>query len=171
MQRGCRRFEPYQLHHLYIMKKELSILIGVLLLSRVIPILDPTYANFTPLFAVAIFFPLTHNKLLSYSVPLGVMLVTDLIFGISAINLVVYSVLALIITISSIVKNYVYTSFIGIGLWHIIVNYFVWLANPDVPLLTTYAMAVPFDFKLLISTLVYGALLSLLLKRNYEYQT
>ena len=139
------------------------------MLARVLPILDPSYANFTPLFAVAIFFPLTQSKLLSYSVPLGVMFITDLLLGFSAINLVVYSVLALIISISSNVKNYVYTSIIGIGLWHVIVNFFVWLSNPSMSLLQTYAMAIPFDFKLLLSTLVYGTALSLLLERKNVY--
>lgn len=149
--------------------KELVVLVGALLLARVLPILDPSYANFTPLFAVAIFFPLTQSKLLSYSVPLGVMFITDLLLGFSAINLVVYSVLALIISISSNVKNYVYTSIIGIGLWHVIVNFFVWLSNPSMSLLQTYAMAIPFDFKLLLSTLVYGTALSLLLERKNVY--
>jgi len=99
--------------------KELVVLVGALLLARVLPILDPSYANFTPLFAVAIFFPLTQSKLLSYSVPLGVMFLTDLFLGFSAINLVVYFVLALIISLSRSINNYVYTSIIGIGLWHV----------------------------------------------------
>ena len=139
------------------------------MLARVLPILDPSYANFTPLFAVAIFFPLTQSKLLSYSVPLGVMFLTDLFLGFSAINLVVYFVLALIISLSRSINNYVYTSIIGIGLWHVIVNFFVWLSNPSMSLLQTYAMAIPFDFKLLLSTLVYGTALSLLLQRKHAY--
>jgi hypothetical protein len=149
--------------------KELVVLVGALLLARVLPILDPSYANFTPLFAVAIFFPLTQSKLLSYSVPLGVMFLTDLFLGFSAINLVVYFVLALIISLSRSINNYVYTSIIGIGLWHVIVNFFVWLSNPSMSLLQTYAMAIPFDFKLLLSTLVYGTALSLLLQRKHAY--
>jgi hypothetical protein len=36
-------------------------------------------------------------------------------------------------------------------------------------LLQTYAMAIPFDFKLLLSTLVYGTALSLLLERKNVY--
>ena len=149
--------------------KELVVLVGALLLARVLPILDPSYANFTPLFAVAIFFPLTQNKLLSYSVPLGVMFLSDLFLGFSTINLVVYFVLALIISLSRSINNYVYTSIIGIGLWHVIVNFFVWLSNPSMSLLQTYAMAIPFDFKLLLSTLVYGTALSLLLQRKHAY--
>ena len=149
--------------------KELVVLVGALLLARVLPILDPSYANFTPLFAVAIFFPLTQSKLLSYSVPLGVMFLTHLFLGFSAINLVVYFVLALIISLSRSINNYVYTSIIGIGLWHVIVNFFVWLSNPSMSLLQTYAMAIPFDFKLLLSTLVYGTALSLLLQRKHAY--
>jgi hypothetical protein len=149
--------------------KELVVLVGALLLARVLPILDPSYANFTPVFAVAIFFPLTQSKLLSYSVPLGVMFLTDLFLGFSAINLVVYFVLALIISLSRSINNYVYTSIIGIGLWHVIVNFFVWLSNPSMSLLQTYAMAIPFDFKLLLSTLVYGTALSLLLQRKHAY--
>ena len=149
--------------------KELVVLVGALLLARVLPILDPSYANFTPLFAVAIFFPLTQSKLLSYSVPLGVMFLTDLFLGFSAINLLVYFVLALIISLSRSINNYVYTSIIGIGLWHVIVNFFVWLSNPSMSLLQTYAMAIPFDFKLLLSTLVYGTALSLLLQRKHAY--
>ena len=149
--------------------KELVVLVGALLLARVLPIIDPSYANFTPLFAVAIFFPLTQSKLLSYSVPLGVMFLTDLFLGFSAINLVVYFVLALIISLSRSINNYVYTSIIGIGLWHVIVNFFVWLSNPSMSLLQTYAMAIPFDFKLLLSTLVYGTVLSLLLQRKHAY--
>ena len=149
--------------------KELVVLVGALFLARVLPILDPSYANFTPLFAVAIFFLLTQSKLLSYSVPLGVMFLTDLFLGFSAINLVVYFVLALIISLSRSINNYVYTSIIGIGLWHVIVNFFVWLSNPSMSLLQTYAMAIPFDFKLLLSTLVYGTALSLLLQRKHAY--
>ena len=149
--------------------KELVVLVGALLLARVLPILDPSYANFTPLFAVAIFFPLTQSKLLSYSVPLGVMFLTDLFLGFSAINLVVYFVLALIISLSRSINNYVYTSIIGIGLWHVIVNFFVWLSNPSMSLLQTYAMAIPFDFKLLLSTFVYGTALSLILQRKHAY--
>ena len=149
--------------------KELVVLVGALLLARVLPIIDPSYANFTPLFAVAIFFPLTQSKLLSYSVPLGVMFLSDLFLGFSAINLVVYFVLTLIISLSRSINNYVYTSIIGIGLWHVIVNFFVWLSNPSMSLLQTYAMAIPFDFKLLLSTLVYGTALSLLLQRKHAY--
>ena len=80
-----------------------------------------------------------------------------------------YFVLALIISLSRSINNYVYTSIIGIGLWHVIVNFFVWLSNPSMSLLQTYAMAIPFDFKLLLSTLVYGTALSLLLQRKHAY--
>ena len=44
-------------------------------------------------------------------------------------------------------------------LWHLVVNFGVYINNLGaVPLINTYALAIPFDFKLLVSTLCFGSL-------------
>jgi hypothetical protein len=59
--------------------------------------------------------------------------------------------------ISSHVKNLGWSSISAVLIWHFLVNGAVWMVSGG-PVLETYILAIPFDFKFLISTGLYVAL-------------
>ena len=138
-------------------------------ISRLIPIIDPAWANLTPMLALAIFLPYVTDKKTSYLLPLSVLLFTDLLIGISFINLVVYGLVAFMITMSFLTKDWFVTGLIGVFAWHVVINMFVYLSGDhNSTLVQTYIQAIPFDIRLLASTMTYLYLFSFMLPINRE---
>ena len=149
------------------MNKSLIFLIILLLASRLVPLIDPTMSNLTPIIAIAGFLPFVVKKTLSYAIILGIMIFTDLLIGFSTINFVVYGVLALIIAVAPMIKNWFLTAIISVGIWHLVVNFFVFLTGThNLSLVDTYLLGIPYDFRLLTATLFYSYLFGLLLLPN-----
>jgi len=131
-------------------------LVVVLVASRFIGL----PANFTPLLALAVFMPrLTDDKRLQYLLPVALMAFSNLFLEpvnwfILASILTVFAVTP---TISRHTKSLFWGSVSAIGIWHVAVNGSVWLVSGG-SLLDTYVAAIPFDFKIAVSTSLYVAL-------------
>lgn len=143
-----------------IIKSSALLLASILLTRFLLP------ANITPLIAVAVFMPfITNNKHLQIGLPVGILFVTDLALGFygNTMFFVYGSMIAIGIlsryshrgTYTGLIK----TSLMGVLLWHLVVNFGVYLNNLGTSsLIQTYAQAIPFDFRLLVSTLCFGSL-------------
>jgi len=109
--------------------------------------------NVTPIFAVAILLPLvTRSTALQILIPLLLMLTKDFFIGFHSLMLPVYGCLIIFSILGNLVKP-IPATLIGVLIWHVVVNFCVWwLYGGD--LLQTYIMAIPFDFNLLVSTLI-----------------
>lgn len=128
--------------------------------------------NFTPLLAIAIMLPyFTNNKTVQYLLPVSVLFLTDIIIGFYSLMFVVYANFIVSTLISTNLSKY-FTAFTSVLIWHLTVNGAVYLANiGNASLIQTYIQAIPFDFKLLVSTLIYVAILDVLQKSiSYTYQ-
>ena len=128
-------------------------LIIVLLISRFVG-LPP---NFSPLLATAIFMPrLTNSKYLQSLIPVLVVALSN--FFLEAVNLVIFSTIIFVFFFAPIlsrkVNNLFYSCLVVMLCWFTLVNGSVWIVNGG-SIINTYLAAVPFDFKLLISTLMY----------------
>ena len=138
------------------MWKNLGFLIAVLVASRFIGL----PGNFTPLLALAVFMPrLTEDKKLQYLLPVGIIAFTNVFIEpvstlILATMLIVFAVTP---TISRHTKSLFWGSVSAVLLWHVTVNGAVWFSSGG-SLLQTYIAAIPFDFKLAVSTGLYVAL-------------
>ncbi len=120
-------------------------------------------ANFTPILACAAFTPfLTENKILQRFLPLGILLVTDPFLGLYSEMPVVYLCILLTSIIAGSFQNYnfknlIFTGLMGVGTWHLLVNFAVWYSGHSTnDLFNTYILAMPFDFRLLLSTLFFS---------------
>ena len=121
-------------------------------------------ANYTPLIAMAVFMPfVTDNKNLKLLLPVSLLLVTDLILGFyGTAMLFVYGTMILIGLLSRYlhkdkVKRLMVNSLLSVVLWHAIVNFGVYLSGlGNVSLAQTYLLAIPFDLRLLTSTLLFS---------------
>jgi len=147
----------------------LTFLAVLLCVSRLIPTIDPTWANLTPVLALAIFMPYVIDKKVSYILPLAVLLFTDLLIGFTVINLIVYLLVAFMITLSIKTSDWFITGLVGVLTWHIVINLFVYLTGDHgTTLAQTYIQAIPFDFRLLTSTMIYLYLFSLIIPIRRE---
>ena len=141
--------------------KSSALFIFCLILSRFIGL----PSNFTPIIAVASFLPfLTNNRYIQLFLPVGVLIITDPFLGFYSSMPVVYfcifisSVLA-DLTKSLTFKNLILRGVISVFIWHIFVNFSVWLSGGlGFSLLKTYMKAIPFDFRLLLSTVFFSSL-------------
>ena len=143
-----------------IIKSAAFILASIILARFALP------ANITPIIAMAVFLPyLTKNKHLQTLLPIGILFLTDIFLGFyGATMFFVYCTLLLISLVSR--KTYdakfagiLKTSGLSVLLWHIIVNFGVYLNGlGTVSIAQTYLAAIPFDFRLLISTLAFSSL-------------
>ena len=123
-------------------------------------------ANYTPLIAMAVFMPfVTDNKSLQLLLPVSLLLITDLLLGFyGTAMLFVYSTMILIGLLSRYlhkdnVKRLMVNSLLSVALWHAIVNFGVYLSGlGNVSLAQTYLLAIPFDLRLLTSTLLFSAM-------------
>ena len=121
--------------------------------------------NFTPILACAVFLPfMTDNKYIQMFLPVGILIVTDPFLGLYSAMPVVYLCIVAASVISSLFKNYNYknmilSGLISVGIWHILVNLAVWLSDiQTLPLTAVYIAAIPFDFRLLASTIIFSSL-------------
>ena len=124
--------------------------------------------NVTPIFAVAILLPLvTRSTAIQILIPLLLMLTKDFFIGFHSLMLPVYSCLIIFSILGNLVKP-IPATLIGVLIWHVVVNFCVWwLYGGD--LLQTYIMAIPFDFNLLVSTLICVLIGQLCLKLYSRY--
>ena len=143
-----------------IIKSAAFILASIILARFALP------ANITPIIAMAVFLPyITKNKHLQTLLPIGILFLTDILLGFyGATMFFVYGTLLLISLLSR--KSYdakfsgiLKTSGFSVLVWHIIVNFGVYLNGlGTISLAQTYLAAIPFDFRLLVSTLAFSSL-------------
>jgi|TARA_B110000977_G_scaffold193972_1_gene269760 hypothetical protein len=125
--------------------------------------------NVTPLFAIAILLPsLTSNRYIQYLLPMTFLLIKDIFIGFHSLMIPVYGCMCLFVLASKFIKNEIYATFVGVITWHVLINYAVWYKSGG-DLLTTYIMAIPFDFNLLVSTLICVIIGKLCIKYYYQY--
>lgn len=116
--------------------------------------------NFTPLLAAAVFMPyITHNRVAQWLLPAGVLFVSDFFLGFYSAAPVVYAMVMFASILGTHVKNMYVASVGSVVAWHLVVNGAVWYYGMGtLTLLQTYVAAIPFDFRLLVSTLLFVAL-------------
>ena len=123
-------------------------------------------ANITPIIAMAVFLPyLTKNKHLQTLLPIGILFLTDIFLGFyGATMFFVYGTMLLISFLSRSTYNAKFTGILktyvlSVLLCHIIVNFGVYLNGlGTASIIQTYLAAIPFDFRLLVSTLAFSTL-------------
>ena len=139
--------------------KSASLLIFCIVLARFI-----MPASFTPLIAMVVFMPfITNNKRLQLFLPVSLLLITDLALGFYGTTMLfVYGTMLLIGLLSrflhkeSIQALWV-NSLLSVVLWHVVVNFGVYMTGLGTQSLTqTYLLAIPFDLKLMVSTLLFS---------------
>ena len=138
------------------MVKNISIIVLLLIASR----FSGLPANFSPLLALAVVIPrVTPHKFIQYILPVAILLTTN--YFLEPVNslILISMVLVFLATpfISIHVKHLGWSSFSAVLIWHYFVNSAVWMVFGG-HVLETYILAIPFDFKLLISTGLYVAL-------------
>ena len=132
--------------------KSAGLLVAVLVASRLIGL----PANVTPLLGLAVF---AHRMNLSPWITVGILAVTDVFFlGLYAQMPVVYACMFSAYFIGKYMNNVYASGAVSVLVWHVTVNGAVWLSSGG-SLLQTYIAAIPFDLKLLVSTLAFTALL------------
>ena len=136
-----------------------AMIILVLALSRLIP--HPP--NFSPVTAIALFGGLNFSdKRIAVSIPLIVLFLSDLILGISVINLFVYTGFSIIVFLGTKIKsikfgNIILSSFI----FFLISNFGVWIIGYPKNiegLILCYTMAIPFFGYSIAGDLFFGYL-------------
>ena len=140
--------------------KTACLLLSCIILARFI-----MPANYTPLIAMAVFMPfVTDNKNLQLLLPVSLLLVTDLILGFyGTAMLFVYGTMFLIGLLSRLlhkdnIQRLMTNSLLSVVLWHVIVNFGVYFSGLGTQTLAqTYILAIPFDFRLLTSTLLFSS--------------
>ena len=135
------------------MNRNLLYLVVILIASRFIG-LPP---NFSPLLATAIFMPrLTNNKYLQSFIPVVIVILSNIFL--ETVHLTIFLTILFVLLISPIISrvmnNLFYSCFMVVFIWFVFVNGSVWIIGGG-NLFTTYISAIPFDFKLLISTALY----------------
>ena len=120
-------------------------IIIVAVLSRLVP--HPP--NFTPITAIALFSIINFkNKYIALSVPIICLFVSDLVLGISLINLFVYFSFILISTVGYFLKKINLISVLSSSLiFFVVTNFGVWLIgypNTVEGFITCYVAALPF---------------------------
>ena len=122
-------------------------------------------ANFTPIIAVASFMPfLTGNRYIQLLLPVGVLIITDPFLGFYSSMPVVYLCILFASILSFLSKDLSYKNLIirgiaSVAVWHIFVNFSVWFSGGlGHSLSNTYLLAIPFDIRLLLSTVVFSSL-------------
>ena len=135
----------------------------LIIIFGVICRLIPHPPNFSPVTAIALFSGLNFSdKKIAFSIPLIVLFLSDLILGISVINLFVYTGFLTIVFLGTKIKsikfgNIILSSFI----FFIISNFGVWIIgypkNID-GLILCYTMAIPFFGYSIAGDLFFGYL-------------
>jgi hypothetical protein len=135
----------------------ITILIGIAILSRLIP--HPP--NFTPITAIALFSTIHFkNKILTYLIPIIGLFISDLILGLSMVNLFVYLSFIVITFIGfKFQKINNYSILLSSTTFFIVSNFGVWiLGYPKTieGLILCYYMALPFFIYTIMGDLFYS---------------
>ena len=133
------------------------ILIGIAIISRLIP--HPP--NFTPITAIALFSTIHFkNKILTYLIPIIGLFISDLILGLSMVNLFVYlSFIAITFIGFKFQKINNYSILLSSTTFFIVSNFGVWiLGYPKTieGLILCYYMALPFFVYTIMGDLFYS---------------
>ena len=123
-------------------------------------------ANWTPVLALALFMPyVTKNKSIQILMPVSVLLITDIFIGFYGLTMFfVYATLIFIALISRYQSTGSLLSLMkysvgSVLIWHIVVNFGVYLNGHDGSSLSqTYLLAIPFDLRLMMSTVFFSLL-------------
>lgn len=118
-------------------------------------------ANFTPVLAMAVFIPqLVQQRWLQPAIPVAVMLITDIFLGFHGVMLWTYLCVILASQLGALMPNRYWAGALSVGIWHVVVNgALAFGAMSYMPVWQVYAQAIPFDFRLLVSTLMFTAVL------------
>ena len=130
-----------------------SVLIGLTRLVGLPP-------NFTPIIAGAIFLPVIAKGVQYAFLPVVVLFLTDLVLGFHSMMVYTYGSLLLVGALAHLLRiSLGLKAILGVLIWHLIVNFGVYLNSiPARPLFEVYISAWPFDFRLLVSTLMFTCL-------------
>ena len=138
------------------MWKNAVFFLALLVASRFIGL--PT--NFTPLLALAVFMPrLTDDRRIQHLLPVCIIAFTNLFL--QPVNSAVFLTMLMVFAVTPYVSRQSNSLLLGsisaVIIWHVTVNGAVWLSGSG-SLLNTFIAAIPFDFKLAVSTALYVAL-------------
>ena len=138
------------------MVKNILIIVLLIIASRFIGL----PANFSPLLALAVVIPrVTSQKFIQYLLPVAILLTTN--YFLEPVNILILLSMALVFLVTPLISSYTsnlaLSSISAVLIWHFFVNGAVWITSGE-SILETYFLAIPFDFKLLISTGLYVAL-------------
>ena len=138
------------------MWKNAVLFLALLVASRFIGL--PT--NFTPLLALAVFMPrLTDDRRIQHLLPVCIIAFTNLFL--QPVNPTVFLTMLMVFAATPYISRQSNSLLLGsvsaVIIWHVTVNGAVWLSGSG-SLLNTFIAAIPFDFKLAVSTALYVAL-------------
>ena len=141
------------------------ILIGIAILSRLIP--HPP--NFTPITAIALFSTIHFkNKILTYLIPIIGLFISDLILGLSLVNLFVYlSFIAITFIGFKFQKINNYSILLSSTTFFIVSNFGVWILGYPKNiegLILCYYMALPFFVYTIMGDLFYSYVMKYVLR-------
>ena len=144
--------------------------VGIMFLFRVIP--HPP--NFTPVIALSLYLPIFFGL---WSIPFLILgfAVTDYFIEFHSLLIWTWSSLALVGLLSQLAKGKVtrlLLAFTGALIFFLISNFGVWLTSSFYEsniqgLINCYVMAIPFFTNTLISTIIFGALIEILISSKY----
>lgn len=145
------------------MKKEYTLILSMIVLAVASRLL-PHPPNFAPITGIALFAAAKLNKkIIAILVPLFCLFVTDLILGLSWINLFVYAAFGMISWIGMRQKKISIPTVLGSSLLFFVVsNFGVWLLYYPLTLeglIACFTLAIPFFGNTIAGDLVYTAVL------------
>ena len=149
--------------------------VGIMFLFRVIP--HPP--NFTPVIALSLYLPFFFGL---WSIPFFILgfALTDYFIGFHTLLIWTWSSLALVGLLSQLAKGKVtrlLLAFTGALIFFLISNFGVWVTSSFYEsniqgLINCYVMAIPFFTNTLISTIIFGALIEILISsKNFVFTT
>lgn len=145
----------------------LSIILVLAVLSRFLPF-PP---NVAPIAAMALFGgAYFSDKRIAFLLPLGVMLLSDLILGLHSTLLFVYAAFGIIVGLGMLLgkeinpMRVVGASLAGSVIFYLLTNFGVWLVSPYYPftlegLIASYTLAIPFFHYTLLGDLFFTTVL------------
>ncbi|MFQ5894095.1 MAG: DUF6580 family putative transport protein [Nitrospinota bacterium] len=153
-----------------MVKARIQVLVGMIVFTAAMRLV-PHPPNFTPVMAMALFAgAYVSSKRLAFAVPLGAMLLSDLLIGPHQLLPVVYVCILLTTCLGFLLrsrKGLVPVSAAAVGssvLFFVVTNFAVWSSGTLYPmtaegLVASYVAAIPFFHNTLLGTLAYSAIL------------
>ena len=135
----------------------------VIIIFGILARLIPHPPNFSPVTAIALFSGLNFkNKKFAFLIPILILFISDLLIGISMINIFVYSGFLLVVQLGSKIRSIRFLNIIFASLiFFIISNFGVWIIGYPKTidgLILCYTMAIPFFGYSLAGDLFFGYL-------------